>query len=90
MEAYTKGHFPDLSESDVVLIGVPEFSGTQTTGNEDSLTKIREAYYQLYRGSERLRIADLGNLLLGEKIPIPSFYYQKYWKSVIEEDCLQC
>lgn len=67
VEAYTKGHFPDLSESDVVLIGVPEFSGTQTTGNEDSLAKIRAAYYQLYRGSERLRIADLGNLLLGEK-----------------------
>ena len=67
VEVYTEGSFPDLTEADVVLIGVPEFRGTATTGNADSLAKIRKEYYQLYRGTERLRIADLGDILIGEK-----------------------
>lgn len=67
VEVYTEGNFPDLTEADVVLIGVPEFRGTATQGDADSLAQIRKEYYKLYRGPERLRIADLGNLLIGEK-----------------------
>ena len=67
VEVYTEGSFPDLTEADVVLIGVPEFRGTATNGDASSLAKIRKEYYQLYRGTERLRIADLGDVLLGEK-----------------------
>ena len=51
MEAYTKGHFPDLSESDVVLIGVPESSGTHTTGIADSLTKVQNENQDVEIGS---------------------------------------
>lgn len=67
VEVYTEGSFPDLTETDVVIIGVPEFRGTATDGGEGSIAAIRQQFYQLYRGAERLRIADLGNLLLGEK-----------------------
>ena len=67
VEVYTEGSFPDLTEADVVLIGVPEFRGTATSGDASSLVKIRKEYYKLYRGTERLRIADLGDILVGEK-----------------------
>ena len=67
VEVYTEASFPDLTEADVVLIGVPEFRGTATSGDLSSLAKIRKQYYQLYRGSERLRIADLGDVLIGDK-----------------------
>ena len=67
VEVYIEGSFPDLTEVDVVLIGVAEYRGTATTGDAKSLGKIRKEYYQLYRGTERLRIADLGNVLVGEK-----------------------
>ena len=67
VEVYIEGSFPDLTEVDVVLIGVAEYRGTATTGDAKSLGKIRKEYYQLYRGTERLRIADLGNVLIGEK-----------------------
>ena len=67
VEVYIEGCFPDLTEADVVLIGVPEYRGTNTSGDVSSLEKIRKEYYQLYRGTERLRIADLGDVLIGEK-----------------------
>ena len=67
VEVYTEGSFPDLTEADVVLIGVPEFRGTETSGSASSLAKIRKEYYKLFRGTERLRIADLGDILIGEK-----------------------
>ena len=37
VEVYTDGSFPDLTEADVVLIGVPEFRGTATSGDASSL-----------------------------------------------------
>jgi formiminoglutamase len=67
IETYTKGNFPDLTEADVVIIGVPEYRGSDSNGDESSLMKVRNEIHQLYQGQERLRIADLGNLLIGEK-----------------------
>ena len=66
--AYTQGDFPNLSEADLVMFTVPEFRGTPVANNDESLDNIRKELYQLFEGQERLRIADLGQLLLGEKI----------------------
>ena len=66
--AYTQGDFPNLSEADLVMFTVPEFRGTSIENKSISLHSIREELYQLFEGQERLRIADLGQLLLGEKI----------------------
>jgi arginase family enzyme len=66
--AYTQGDFPNLSEADLVMFTVPEFRGTTVVNNDESLNFIRKELYQLFEGQERLRIADLGQLLLGEKI----------------------
>ena len=66
--AYTQGDFPNLAEADLVIFSVPEFRGTSYDNKSDSLDKIRAELYQLFEGQERLRIADLGQLILGEKI----------------------
>lgn len=66
--AYTQGDFPNLAEADLVIFSVPEFRGTSYENKADSLDKIRTELYQLFEGQERLRIADLGQLILGEKI----------------------
>ena len=65
---YTKGNFPNLSEADLVFFTVPESRGEFSDNELLSFTTIRNELYQLYEGPDRLRIADLGNLILGEKI----------------------
>ena len=68
VSVYTEGRFPDLTEAEVVLVGLPEYRGSSTTGDVDSLQLLRKEFYQLYQGKERLRIADLGDLLQGEQL----------------------
>ena len=65
--AYTNGDFPNLAEADLVIFSVPEYRGTPHNSKTDSLEKIRSELYKLFEGQERLRIADLGQLVLGEK-----------------------
>ena len=65
--AYTQGDFPNLSEADLVMFTVPEFRGTPIENQNISLDAIRKELYQLFEGQERLRIADLGQLLLGHE-----------------------
>lgn len=66
--AYTQGNFPNLSEADLVIFCVPEYRGNSIDNPSENFDKIRTELYQLFEGPERLRIADLGNLVLGEKI----------------------
>ena len=65
--AYTNGDFPNLAEADLVIFSVPEYRGTPHNSEADSIEKIRRELYKLFEGQERLRIADLGQLILGEK-----------------------
>lgn len=66
--AYTQGNFPNLSEADLVIFCVPEYRGNSVDNPSENFDKIRTELYELFEGPERLRIADLGNLLLGERI----------------------
>ena len=65
---YTSGNFPNLSEADLVIFTVSEYRGFSSVKNENSFEHIRTQLYKLFEGQERLRIADLGQLILGEKI----------------------
>lgn len=65
---YTPGKFPNLSEADLVFFTVPEYRGFVGEIDLISFSTIRQELYKLYEGPDRLRIADLGNLLLGESI----------------------
>lgn len=68
VSVYTEGLFPDLTEAEFVLIGLPEYRGSSSVGGGESLKTLRKELYELYQGESRLRIADLGDLLLGEKL----------------------
>jgi len=68
---YTPGNFPNLSEADLILFSVDEYRGVnqkeiiEPTGSFDF---FRQELYRLYEGSNRLRIADLGQLLIGQQL----------------------
>lgn len=66
--AYTKGDFPNLAEADLVIFCVPELRGDMAQNEEISFSLVRKELYSLFEGPERLRIADLGNLVLGERL----------------------
>ena len=79
--AYTKGDFPNLSEADLVIFTVSEFRNSNLDNDEFALDSIRTELYKLFEGQERLRIADLGYLVLGER---PEDTYQLLTDVLIE------
>ena len=66
--AYTKSSFPNLAEADLVFFSVNEYRGSGSDTINNSLDSIRKELFNLYEGLERLRIADLGHLLIGESV----------------------
>lgn len=63
-------HLPDLSDVDVVIIGVPEYRGNLQV-NDSDLTgpdAIREKWYRLHYWHTDVRIADFGNVKQGKDI----------------------
>ncbi len=65
---YTPGHFPNLSEADIVFFTVPECRGHAVETEPMTFATIRSELYKLFQGPDRLRIADLGNLILGDRV----------------------
>src|SRR5687768_9369542 len=58
--------FPNWRETDIALIGVPDFRGSaQGARTTDGPDKIREALYPLMHGVREPRMVDLGNLRPG-------------------------
>jgi formiminoglutamase len=59
----------DLSKYDAVILGVNEGrNALNNQGCNEAPDQIRKYLYQLFQGKKQLRIADLGNILAGEKI----------------------
>ncbi len=69
-QKYTeKEVFPDIGSLDIALIGVPEERGAQNNpGCRKGPDDIRKFLYQLFPGDYQARIADLGNLILGDSL----------------------
>ncbi len=60
---------PDLDTTKIVIIGVPENRNSiDYLGDELNLNEIRKSLYNLYPGNWSTKIADLGNLILGENV----------------------
>lgn len=68
IDKYTQGEFPNLSEADVVIFSVVENRGLNSEFEKLNFDDIRFQLYSLFQGENRLRIADLGNLKLGESL----------------------
>lgn len=62
----TDDNFPDISEADIVLIGVPEDrAAVRNKGCAAAPDAIRSRFYPLAVPVDNLRLADLGNLIIG-------------------------
>jgi len=59
--------FPDLDDIDIAVIGVPESRNAWNNAKcEQAPDIIREHFYALHQGEFKHKIADLGNLKLGQ------------------------
>ena len=69
INAYTKnGHFPNLSDIDMAIIGVCESRYSANSGSQLAPDSVRTYLYDLYQGSFRARIVDLGNIEQGHEV----------------------
>ena len=60
---------PDIDSLDIAIIGIPENRNSiDYLGDELNLNEIRKSFYNLFPGNWSTKIADLGNLILGENV----------------------
>ncbi len=59
-------HLPDITDADIVLVGVTEARGSGITDEgRDAADRIRKQLYQLYYWHKAVSIADIGNIKTG-------------------------
>lgn len=70
IQSYThENGFPDLTKTDIVLIGVKESRrSVQNSGCKNAPDAIRKYLYSLYSFNNSIRIADVGNIEQGNDI----------------------
>ncbi len=62
-------HFPDLSDIELVIIGVKEDRGApDNKGCAEAPDLVRRYLYRLMPGNKKIKIADLGNIINGFEI----------------------
>src|SRR5688572_17153071 len=61
---------PDVDDADVVIVGAPEMrgSGFFKSGGPSAPDMIRKHLYQLHYWHTEIRIADIGNVKIGETL----------------------
>ncbi|MEI6815725.1 MAG: formimidoylglutamase [Bacteroidota bacterium] len=69
-KTYSEGApFPDMDEVDMVILGIPEERAAYNNeGCKNSPDSIRRKLYSLNSGDYSVRIADIGNLIIGNTI----------------------
>lgn len=70
IESYrTDQYFPDFTQADIAIIGVPEDRNCLgNAGSASAPNDIRTQLYQLYAGFQNSKIVDLGNIKPGETV----------------------
>lgn len=74
---HTSEDFPDISKTDIAIIGVPENRGAENSTKEVDLSHIRRQLYNLFPGNWSKTIADLGDILPGNSADDTYFAVQK-------------
>ena len=65
----TENGIPDIDSLDIAIVGIPENRNSiDYLGDDLNLNEIRKSFYNLFPGNWSTRIADLGNLILGENV----------------------
>ena len=57
--------FPDIENTDIALIVIPENRGAVTVSAQNSYSHFRKSFYQLFQGNWSCRITDFGDLKPG-------------------------
>ncbi len=74
---HTKDDFPNIKKIKIAIIGVLENRGDPDAKYDVNLDFIRKELYKLYPGNWNVSIADLGDLLKGDKIEDTYFALHK-------------
>jgi arginase family enzyme len=59
---------PDLSDIDLVIVGVNEFRGNGFIATKNSADAIRKKFYELHYWHKEISIADIGNIKVGASL----------------------
>jgi len=59
---------PDLSDVDIVIVGVNEFRGNGFISTDNSADAIRKKFYELHYWHKEISIADIGNIKSGASL----------------------
>lgn len=65
IDVHVAGHFPDLSEVGIVLLGILETRRSESPMSSNSPDVIRDKLYALFNHNLKIKIADLGNITAG-------------------------
>ena len=68
IECYHGDFFPNIDNSDIALIIVPENRGRVKKMSASSYSQFRKAFYGLFKGDWEYRIVDFGNLRPGSEL----------------------
>jgi arginase family enzyme len=59
---------PDLSNIDIVIVGINEFRGSGTKVTQNAAHAVRSSFYSLHYWHKEISIADLGNIKSGSSL----------------------
>ena len=68
LTCYAENKFPDITNIDIAIMVIPENRGSSDQLESCACLEFRRSFYSLFRGKWNFRIADFGNLILGESI----------------------
>ena len=60
--------FPDINNTDIAIIIVPENRGSSIKLESSAYFSFRKSFYSLFRGNWQFRIKDFGDLKLGNDL----------------------
>ena len=85
---HTKDDFPNIKKIKIAIIGVLENRGDPNTIEDVNLDYIRTELYSLYPGNWNASIADLGDLLQGDKIEDTYFALHKVTSFLLKNNVI--
>ena len=89
VKLHTEESFPDLADVKVAVVGVKDGRGTLNNfGCGQDIQEIRKYLYQLYPGSWNVKIADLGNIEMGNTISDTYFALSSVVSSLLKQNII--
>ncbi len=85
---HTKDDFPNIKKIKIAIVGVLENRGDLNANEDVNLDFIRKDFYSLYPGNWNASIADLGDLLPGDKIEDTYFALHKVTSFLLKNNVI--